>query len=143
MSLQAALYDELKNNAGVSAIVSTRIYPGVADDDASTPYITFTRISAERLHHMMATSGRARTTIQINSWDDNAKGAHELSDAIREGLDHFDGTLGSAQTATVQLAKLENERDQYEAPIDGSEVGVHSVQQDWAFWHSETIPTFS
>lgn len=91
---------------------------------------------------MLAVSGLVQTAIQINSWDDDAKGTHDLGEAVRDAMDHFFGTLGSVQTATVQLASLENERDQYEAPEEGSEVGVHSVQQDWTFWHTESVPTF-
>lgn len=47
MSAETVLYSTLSGASGVTALVSTRIYPDVAPQDGSLPAVTFERVATE------------------------------------------------------------------------------------------------
>lgn len=143
MPLKDSLYEHLKDDSGVSAIVGTRIYPHLAPQDASRPYITYALISSVRRPHMVAASGVVSQRIQINCWGDTDLGADTLGNAAREALDGFRGTMGTDIETDVRRVFLDEESDAFEGPTDGREQGIYCVQQDYIIWHAESVPTFA
>lgn len=145
MSLKDALVVELRANAGVAAIVATRVFRGIAPQGQALPYLTLQLISNDHQDHMTAASGLADARIQVSSWDKTEHGAEALANAVREALDGFtQATLGgSGYTADVRRISLEGEAENYVAPMAGDDVGVFGVMQDYGIWYGETIPTFA
>ena len=48
MNIEEALYSKLTGDAGVAALVSTRIYPNVVPQDIALPAVAYQRISTVR-----------------------------------------------------------------------------------------------
>lgn len=144
MSIQSALYEHLKDDSGISAIVGDKVYPLVASGDDSPPYITFQLITRRHEHDLGAASGLARTRIQVNCWESTAALAEALADTVRESLDGFSGTMGTTNAAAVKSCRLDGEVEAYDPPADAdrAEAGVFSVKMDFLIWYGETIPTF-
>ena len=66
MAIEAALYSLLTGNAGVSALLSTRIYPERHPAEAPTlPAAAYQVISTERDYHHSGQSAIATPRIQI------------------------------------------------------------------------------
>ena len=143
MSIQSALYEHLKDDSGISAIVGSKVYPLVAAP-GDPPYITFQLITRGHEHDMGAASGLARTRIQINCWQSTATLAETLADTVRDALDGFSGTMGTTNTAAVKSCRLDSELEAYDPPADAdrAEAGVFSIKMDFLIWYTETIPTF-
>ena len=144
MSIQSALYEHLKDDAGILAIVGDKVYPVVAGPDDSLPYITYQLISRQHEHDLGAASGLARTRIQVNCWESTAALAETLADTVRDSLDGFRGTMGTVNTEAVKATLLDGEIEAYDPPADPdrAEGGVFSVKMDFRIWYGETIPTF-
>ncbi len=138
-----SLYEHLKDDAGITAIVGTKVRPLVASTKDVLPYLTFSQIGGDHVHHMASASGLAGPLFQIDCWETKALLAHTLADAVRESLDgneHF--TMGTVNTTFVSSAMLQGELDNVVTPTHGDEPSTYRVTQTWKFWHAETVPTF-
>jgi len=128
MSIDSELYTRLTNDAGISALVSAKVYPVQLPQDVVLPAIVYFKVSGPRLHHLGGASGRAHARFQIDSWAATPLAAKNLADAVRSSLGGFTGTL----TAIKASIKLDNERDDYE---DG--ILAYRVIQDYIINHTE------
>ena len=137
MGLGAAIYTRLTGHAGTTALVSTRVYPNTAPQDATLPYVVYEQESARRLETFGGSSGNARAVVEIAAWDETYDGARALGEQIRLALEGFSGTVASV---VIDYVTLDGDRDEYFAPGSGEEVGLHSVDQDYGFWFQETVP---
>lgn len=137
MTIHAAVYSILTADTGVTDLVSTRIYPIIAPESASMPYITVQRIDSQHEHFMLGSSGMTRQRVQIDCWSDSMLSASNVAEAVRESLDSYRGTVGSLD---IRRASLESEDDEYEPPSDDSEDGAFRVSLDFVIWHRESAP---
>jgi len=143
MSIDAALRTELKDDATIAGLVSTRIRLSRADQRDTIPYITINRLSGSRFHNATAASGMAIPTFQIDCWGATPILAIAVADAVREAIDGFKGTMGSGgNTANVRTCWLEGEPYLHE-PQKGDGIGAHGVAMTFDIMHKETVPTFS
>ena len=104
MAVEDGLYAELAGNAGVSAIVGTRIYPEQRPQNSAVPAITYQRVSVERLQTLTGPVALTNVRVQINCYDNNYSGVKTLSVAVRSALD---GVVNSLGGTTIQQAWLE------------------------------------
>ena len=141
MSLKDALYEQLKDNAGISALVGTRVYHSVAPESATRPFIVFQQIGGDHVHDMSGASGLARRDIQIAYYADKPKDAEAGSEAIRNAIDGFNGTMGTIVTADVSGSFLSGSIDTFEPAAETKHgMSVYGINQSWTFWHTETAP---
>lgn len=129
MTVEAGLYAHLSTDAGVNALVGTRIYPLLVPLDATLPAIAYQRISGPRDHHHQGASGLAVARIQLTYVGGSYSEAKQVAAAVRATLDGRRGGLGST---TVGSIMLDNERDEWST---GFELPV--VQQDYVIWYQE------
>lgn len=139
MSLEAALYAELTGNAGVAAIVGTKIYPaGSVPSSASLPYLSYQKISNEHVNYQGGSASLGRPRMQIDCWAASGKAAVELYEAVKSALDNFSGTMGSgANTATVKVSILETDSSDFERPGDKSEESAFRQILEFLIWQVE------
>ena len=130
MTIEEGLYSYLSTNVGVSALVSTRIYPGTLPQNWTAPAISFQRISGVRLRRLSGPVGRATPRIQIDCWADSYSGAKALAEAVRSAMDGYAGLMG---TTTVGSVVLETDIDFYEP-----DTNVYRVSMDYWISHLET-----
>lgn len=146
MSLGAAVYYQLVNTAGVTAIAGTRVFPFVARQASSLPYIVY-YISTDTHEHEL--SGRAAgltvADVTIECFASGVTGyatARSLRAAVRNAMDGFRGTMGtSPNTVSVRTCILVTEADSYSDPVDGGEKGTHVCVLDFSIGYLESIPT--
>lgn len=141
MPLAQALYEHLTTSSGVSALVSTRVYPGLADDEASMPYVTFHEIANDRNYSLGGPTGLSLATYQISIFDDDMMSVRAVSEAIRNRM-KLSGTMGTGGNATtVDHIELTASHDFTGAPIDADDVGTRGRMMDFEIWYRETAAT--
>ncbi len=117
-----ALYEELTRNAGVAALVGTRIYPRMIPQDAALPAIAYMLISNSPDYTQSGHSGLWPSRYQIICTAATHDGAHALAEAVRQALD------GKRQLSTLQASCfVVNVFDRSEI---GPEILENSVQVD-------------
>lgn len=93
--IQAIRY-RLVNDAGVSALVASRVYPQVLPQGASLPAITF-EVAGGYAEHGSGADDMERPTLRVNVWDiDKSDGTHfgyagirALGDAVKSAINRL------------------------------------------------------
>ncbi len=99
------VYTQLAADAGVSALVSTRIYPRRLPQSPSMPAVTYQRVSSAP---KMGTTNVRRSRYQLNCWDLTPDGAQALADAAKAAMEEHTDTN---QTPGIKMAVVINEID--------------------------------
>lgn len=114
MSVETDLYSTLAAAAGVTALVSTRIYPGVAPENAALPYIVYSLTNTERLSTLLGSGDDARYQMQI--------------DCVANTY-----TSGKAVAAAVVAALQGNGYQQFTYDLYDDVTQRHSMVVGWSF----------
>lgn len=113
MLIEEALFSYLSTNAGVSALVSTRIYPMTIPQDKALPAVAYQRVGGLRVlaHDNSAklAGGRWQFTCQAESYDT----AKDVAAAIRAALHGYRGLMGGVSGVQVDGAQAVSEIDGY------------------------------
>jgi hypothetical protein len=105
-SIEGALLSELQATPGVTALVGARIYPGVAPQNATAPYITYERVS-QRVEHDLNGGGSlcvARMSYLCHAATYAA--AKSAGAAIVAALDERRGVMGGVTVGAI-LSEME------------------------------------
>ena len=92
--IEQALQVYLKADTNVAALVSTRVYPGLAPQNAALPYITYERISTQRMMTHDGQNGLIGPRIQIDCWASAYSGAKTLADKVRLAINGYKTAYG-------------------------------------------------
>jgi hypothetical protein len=114
MSIETDLFTTLSTTSGVTTLVSTRIYAGMARETPTFPYVTYQMISGSRLSTVTGVGDAKRKLIQISCHAETYAGAKALGDAVVAALE------GGGY--------LEHETEFYD-PL----TQIHTVINDWSF----------
>ena len=127
--VEDGLFSYLSTDSGITALVSTRVYPLRMPQNATLPAVTFTRISGPRSHALSGPTGCGMARIQIDAWATTYASAKAVIDTVRSALDGYSGTAGSE---TIKSSLLQTETDFYEP-----ETNVYRVSQDYFIKYEE------
>jgi hypothetical protein len=122
----------LAADAGIAALVGSRIYPARLPQAVTYPALSYEQVSGIRVRDLLGPSGKVRRRVTVNSWALTNIQAFTVADAVRQALDGFDGWMGSTFVVSVIL---DNEIPLFEE--EAGTVGVHRVIQDYIIGHSE------
>ena len=121
-NIGAALFEILDADATLGTLLGdsgstsgmTKIYPGIAPQNETAPFITYQRISTppdlckeglKVLNHR----------YQVNVWDDNPDDTSTLADRVRVVLQDAAGTYA---TAKIQCINFDGDQDDVETSLD-------------------------
>jgi hypothetical protein len=106
MKVGAAIYSLLVNNSAVAALVGTRIYPELAEEGASAPYIVYSVVSNTPSDTKDGTP-IDEAQLEIFSVGNTYAAANDLADKVRAALDRKSQIV--VGTVTVQSIQYTNE----------------------------------
>ena len=133
--IEQAIYSILTNDATVSGLVSSRVYPNKVPQGVSLPAVTYQQISGRREHTMAESIGMVESRFQINCWDDSYSGTRTLSNAVRNVLDSI--TSGTYSSTFIYTAFLDNEGDMPEVAEGADQLTVYGKRLDFIIWFKE------
>lgn len=90
MSVESDLVTAL-GAAGVTALVSSRVYPAPLPEDATLPAVTYQRISSPTEYHLAGRGPLTLSRFQINSVGATYTSAHGVAEAVSAALDFYQG----------------------------------------------------
>lgn len=127
--LEEGLVSHLKNNAGVAALVGTRVHPLILPQQATQPALVYLIVSDDRPQSHSGPTGLARPRIQIDCWSATISTggtygqAKAIERAVRAALEGFIGTMG---TVSVRGVTLDTAQDLFD-----EEGQRYRVRMDW------------
>ena len=134
--LENGLVSYLKATAGITTLVSSRIYPFMFPDGVTMPCLVYQRIDTPRtLTHDTsgATGDLAHPRFQFDAWAETYSEVKVITDALRAALNGKTGSIGSGANAfTIQAALVDNE-----APEREPETKLYRGRSDYIIWHIE------
>jgi len=129
--IEAAIFSRLTNDAAVSALISSRVYPLILPQNSILPAVTYTRVSGERVRSLSGPSGLALPRFQIDSWAESFSVVKDLAGKIRKSLDGFRGNVSGVE---IKGMSIESDSDLFET-INGKD--FYRVRADYFISHVE------
>lgn len=136
----AAIYSRLANDAAVTALVSTRIYPSSAPQDDVRPYLVLHEIVAIATNDYGGDIGFVNATMQVDCWADTYAAAKSLRNAVRDALSGWAGTAASVLVHGIHLLR---QRDVTDFPRAAEEREIFGVQMDFRVLYRENKPALA
>lgn len=130
--VEEAVKARLAAVAGVTALISTRVYPVKLPQSATLPAVTYQRVSTIRENAMGADPGVARTRLQVTSAATSYSALKGVTEAVRAALQRYSGTIGGVVVLDVFL---DNETDLFGE--EENDAGVYLTAQDFIVIHRE------
>jgi hypothetical protein len=128
--IHEAVYSKLKNNAGVSALVSSRVYPQKASQGVTLPCVVYQRLSTtDRLLYHNGKTNSALSRFQIDCWARTPSAALQLSQAVVGCLHGWVGTEGGE---TIYYSQVVNTQDGFDL-----DTGEYVIPVDVEIFHRE------
>ena len=93
MNVGQIIYGILSATSGVTSLVSTRIYPDMAPQNAAFPYIVFQKLSTQPTDTKEGVSPLDKILVQIDCYSGSYDTSHTIAAAIRTALDRYSGTI--------------------------------------------------
>jgi len=102
MIVGKAIYYLLTNATDVTDVVSTRIYPEIAQQDADLPYIVYAIANNEPTDTKPEPSKLDTAQVEVNIYSDSYTQAIDLAVAVRAALDRVKGTYNGVNVQSIQ-----------------------------------------
>lgn len=117
-----AVYTVLQNFAGLTALVSTRVYAILMPQDPTVPAVTFQRITAERVSTLAPAGGNGveRARIRVIAWGKTLAECQAVAEQVRQAMN----------AATTFKVEHLVEIDDFE-----NDTLLYSVLTDYAVWY--------
>ena len=124
-SPEAAVRSALVADAGVAAIIGSKVYPILAPASADLPFVTWRRIGVQRQQSLSGPIGMPSVLLSVDLFAETYEAVRELADAVRLCLDGWGGTANNVRVANVSLT---NEADGFVTLAGGDLPPVYTVQ---------------
>lgn len=129
MSFYQDLYTYMQTQAGLTALVSTRMYPLKLPQNATVPALTYQKIARPREYSHSGDSNLANPTYQFDCWAKTHEAAVTVAVQVEAAFTGFSGTMGSE---TVYAAFISNVIDDIEP-----DTALYRQIVDVEFWHKD------
>jgi hypothetical protein len=137
MSVKGGLVAHLKADAGVAAIVGTKVYPIPLPQGKNPPYLLYQRKDTEHVRDLSGASGLRRAEFQLDAYSTDSAQVETLAEAVRSSLDNWSGTWAGTVVKHVMVDRM---ADDVAADTDGGEDVLHRIIIDIIVWHVESTP---
>jgi hypothetical protein len=137
--IEQALYRLLSTNSDVTALVSTRIYPSIAPQNAAKPYVIYQQITEQDIAKNNDGPGNLpAVTFQLDAYAETYAAARQVARAVRSLLRPYRGSvdLAGSPSVSVRIAGVTIVRT-----TDFNETDVtpklHRVSRDYRILYAE------
>jgi len=112
--IEKAITSRLDGYAGLSALISTRIYPLKLPQDSTMPAVVYQIVSKTRESAMGSDPGLATARVRISSFADSYSSAKDVGEQVRAALQRWSGTEA---TVVIQDSFIEMDIEQYDPEV--------------------------
>lgn len=129
--IEEALQGHLEGHAGLSALVSNRVYPMVGRQNTTLPYATYQLIDGESLARHGGQMGKANPVFQITVWASTYATAKAVAEQVKLAMIAFIGTFSGI---VVDAVDISGARDMVD-----DETRALGVSRDFSLIHAEAV----
>lgn len=136
MTITEAVRAYLVAQAGITALVSTRVRTTQADESDALPYILLTTVSDYSEYSMAGEVGLARSRVQVDCIGGTPLSASNVSEAVRSAMSGYRGLMSSV--AVRRCHRIDRTGPEMYGPVDGSQRGKYRVRMDFSIDYRES-----
>ncbi len=136
-----SLYRHLSQDAGVAALVSTRIYPLVIPQQVYTeatkqPCLVYTLDTNARHVRFSGSDTLVRGILQVDCYSRSYSVAQDLAAEVRDALLDYSGAM-QANTSPLTSVPVQTIHLESETNLMDEEPGLYRVLQRYVVWYDE------
>lgn len=109
MNIGKAIYGILSSTTAVTDLVSTKIFPEIAEQETATPFVIYQVQSVQPEDTHDGPSKLDEVRVEVLCYDDAYNGAADLASAVRGALDRVRGTYNGVNVESVQFNDVDFE----------------------------------
>lgn len=128
MTIDTAIYSRLTSHAGVSGLVSNRVYPSMLPQNVVFPAIVYQVISGARESNFGADTGNVRHRVQVTVFGEK-KGGQK---AVLDILEQVRFALQRYSDSDIDDVYVEGESRDYD-----DDLKIHIARMDFMIWYKE------
>jgi hypothetical protein len=133
--LETVLYTRLSGFAGLSALVSSRVYPLEPPQNPTAPYVTYQRVDEQVLMGMTQDHGMTAPMVQVDCWGETYASARSVAAQVRSALKRWSD---AATNPVVLDSFLRSSRDMgRDGEVNDAEPRLFRMSLDFEIWHRE------
>ncbi len=111
MGVESALYTHLTTDAGLAAVISTRVYPLALPQQPTLPAVTYQRISTVAINHRGSPEPKfSQIRMQFDCWAASYDSMVTARAALRAAM----GTLAQASSPRIAVALLADDQETFD-----------------------------
>lgn len=135
--MATALIDQGVKKLLEPVITPEAVFANIVPQNQRAPFITFQRVTGNKIRDINGPSGLAQTTFQIDAYSDAYLESKQLADGIRLILDGYRGivTIG-ADSVRIAGVSFQAERDFVDDTVDPK---LYRSSIDYLFMYDEDI----
>jgi len=103
------IYGRLSTDVAVTGVCGLRIYPDIAPQNVEYPFIVYTIINSTPVDFKDGQSNLEEISVQLDVYTNNYETTQTLSNAVRNRLDRFTGTLNSVNIQTIKYMSSDSQ----------------------------------
>jgi hypothetical protein len=103
------IYGRLSTDVAVTGVCGLNIYPDIAPQNVQYPFIVYTIINSTPVDFKDGQSNLEEISVQLDVYTNNYETTQTLSNAVRNRLDRFTGTLNSVNIQTIKYMSSDSQ----------------------------------
>ena len=137
-----SIFRHLSTDAGVSALVGTRVYPLVVPQQVYTeatkqPCLVYTIDTDNRMVRFSGSDSLTRGLLQVDCFARGYSQCQSLAVAVREALLDFSGAM-QANTSPLSSVNVQRIFLDGETSLMDEEPGLYRMMQRYIVWYDES-----
>lgn len=119
--LEAGVYAHMAAAAGLTALISTKIYPVQIGQNIALPAVTYFRVSTLRHSVFMDDPDLSEARVQISSWSTVYSTCQNVAEQVRLAWTRYTGTTGGV---TFEDTWPEDETTLYDPETETYQIAI-------------------
>lgn len=133
MKIEEVMYSLLKNDTSIKAMVNDRIYPLVAPQSTTFPFLIYQESGHSRLPSIKGNTQMRTFRCRIDGYSENYADAKDIRDAVLGKLVNYKGTSGNVD---IQYIDQEDTSDEHLPPVHSDERGIFGAGLDFVVYYT-------
>lgn len=101
LSIGKVVYNILSSDNNLKKIIGDKIYPLIADEGTTFPFVIYSRIGIDQQSSKDSTDDEIRVLVQVATT--NYQQSVEIAELIRSTLEHWTGTINNLYIEDIIL----------------------------------------
>lgn len=103
MNPGSAIYNLLKDSAGVGALIGNKIYPGIILPDIDFPAVSYSELEQQYDESKDGPIPTGNHNFDVDIYAKDYPNAQAIASAIKDTLDWYTGTVNTIQIERIRL----------------------------------------